>query len=151
MQKIAEIGNLLKKTYRSYSNDLIILLQERGYLDLRASFLEILIYVSENESSSIKAIGEACGLKKQTMTSHLNELEGRGYIYRKPSEKDRRELQVNLTEYGQKFKLTLLDVTSILENKYVESIGEVEMERVASVLQNFFENTRDKTAQTKLL
>jgi DNA-binding MarR family transcriptional regulator len=108
MKKTAEIGSLLKKIYRIYSNDLLGELQVRGFLDLRPSFLEILMFISSNNGSSIKQIGTACGLKKQTMTSHLNELEKRGYIVRKASEKDRRELKVFLTNYGEKFKLALL-------------------------------------------
>jgi DNA-binding MarR family transcriptional regulator len=138
MKKIAEIGNLLKKTYRLYSNELVSLLQSKGHLDLRASFLEILIFVSENDNPSIKNIGDACGLKKQTMTSHLNELENRGYIIRKASQSDRRELKVHLTEYGETFKLTLMDVTSELENKYIAKMGEVELDRVEMVLSQYF-------------
>lgn len=138
MKKIANIGNLLKKTYRLYSHELINLLQNKGYLDLRASFLEILIFISENDNPAIKSIGEACGLKKQTMTSHLNELEARGYLVRKASELDRRELKVYLTEYGEKFKLTLLDVTAELETKYVNKMGEVELDRVQMILQQYY-------------
>ena len=138
MNKISAIGNLLKKTYRLYSNELIHLLQGRGYLDLRASFLEILVYMSENENPSIKNIGEVCGLKKQTMTSHLNELEKRGYIERKPSVLDRRELKVHLTDYGEKFKLTLIDVTTELEKKYTSKMGEVELDRVQLILDQFY-------------
>ena len=151
MNKISEIGNLLKKTYRIYSNELINLLQERGYLDLRASFLEILIFISENESSSIKQVGDACGLKKQTMTSHLNELENRGYIKRVPGEKDKRELQICLTEYGQTFKLTLIEVSSELEMKYIKGLGEVEMDRVQHVLKNFYEHVSKEDQQTMVL
>lgn len=152
MQKISEVGNLLKKTYRIYSNDLIQLLQDKGYLDLRASFLEILVFISENEASSIKQIGDACGLKKQTMTSHLNELERRGYIVRKSSDKDRRELKVFLTEYGQKFKLTLLEVSQGLEEKYLSRVGEVELDRVLMALNTFFDHINsDEGQQIKLL
>ena len=90
MKKIANIGSLLKKIYRVYSVELMKELQSRGFNDLRPSFLEILMYLSENDGPSIKMIGKACGLKKQTMTSHLNELEKRGYITRVHSEHDKR-------------------------------------------------------------
>ncbi|MEX1098865.1 MAG: MarR family transcriptional regulator, partial [Bacteriovoracaceae bacterium] len=112
MQRIAKIGSLLKRTYRNYSNDLLNSLQQKGFIDLRPSFLEILTNVCEMEAPSIKDIGQACGLKKQTMTSHLNELERRGYILRKKGEFDKREQRVYLTEYGEKFKVNLLEVIS---------------------------------------
>lgn len=137
MKKISIIGSLLKKIYRKFNQDLLEALQAKGFLDLRPSFLEILLFVCDVDAPSIKEIGFACGLKKQTMTSHLNELEKRGYIVRKTGTRDKRELKVYLTEYGQKFKIVLLEVTQDLEQSYLTSIGEVEMERIAHTLDNF--------------
>lgn len=137
MQKISNIGNLLKKIYRSYSNDLLTRLELRGFTDLRPSFLEILTFISRNNGPSIKDIGTSCGLKKQTMTSHLNELTKRGYITRQSCSSDKRSQRVFLTEYGQKFKFSLLDASTDLEKKYIDQIGEVELNRVQFLLENF--------------
>jgi DNA-binding MarR family transcriptional regulator len=149
MKRIANIGSLLKKIYRVYSVELIKELQSSGFNDLRPSFLEILMYLSENDNPSIKMIGLACGLKKQTMTSHLNELEKRGYITRTHSEHDKREQLVQLTDYGQKFKLNLLQVTNDLERQYTKKLGEVELDRVELMLDNLYrellENQRKGT------
>jgi DNA-binding MarR family transcriptional regulator len=138
MKRIANIGSLLKKIYRLYSVELIKELQLSGFNDLRPSFIEILMYLSENENPSIKMIGKACGLKKQTMTSHLNELEKRGYIKRANSEQDKREQLVFLTDYGEKFKLNLLQVTNDLEAQYTMKLGEVELDRVEMMLENLY-------------
>ncbi|MFT6632286.1 MAG: DNA-binding MarR family transcriptional regulator [Bacteriovoracaceae bacterium] len=151
MKKVSEIGGLLKKIYRLYSNDLLSQLQSRGFIDLRPSFLEILMYICENEGPSIKEIGLACGLKKQTMTSHLNELEKRGYINRNPSEKDRRELRVSLTPYGEKFKFALIEVTNDLEQEYLKSIGEVELDRILMTLENFHQRIKFEDQQAMLI
>ncbi len=151
MKKISEVGSLLKKIYRVYSQALLRDLQEKGFLDLRPSFLEILIYLCEYEASSIKEIGEACGLKKQTMTSHLNELEKRGYIIRRPGQKDKRELQVHLTAYGEKFKFALIEVISILEQDYTETLGEVEFDRVLMTLENFYTKIESKNESQQIL
>ncbi len=137
MKRISNIGSLLKRIYRIYSADLLAFLQEKGFIDLRPSFLEILTYVCEAEAPSIKEIGHACGLKKQTMTSHLNELEKRGYIVRRTGEKDKREQKVFLTDYGEKFKISLLEVTTDLESRYLDTIGDVELDRIMHVLENF--------------
>lgn len=138
MKKIANIGSLLKKIYRVYSVELIRELLSRGFNDLRPSFLEILMFLTENDGPSIKLIGKACGLKKQTMTSHLNELEKRGYIKREHSEHDKREQLVYLTDYGEKFKLNLLQVTNNLEKQYTTKLGEVELDRVEMMLDNMY-------------
>lgn len=136
MRRIAHIGSLLKQIYRLYSVELIHQLQSRGFTDLRASFLEILMFLAEHESPSIKMIGKACGLKKQTMTSHLNELERRGYVTRQHSEVDKREQLVRLTDYGEKFKVNLLQVINDVEAHYSRKLGEVELDRVELMLEN---------------
>jgi DNA-binding MarR family transcriptional regulator len=105
------------------------------------------MFVCENDASSIKEVGGACGLKKQTMTSHLNELEKRGYIIRKTGENDRRELKVHLTPYGEKFKIALLEVISNLESGYLNTVGEVEMDRVMHTLENFHKRVKKEDIQ----
>jgi DNA-binding MarR family transcriptional regulator len=151
MKKIANIGSLLKKIYRVYSIELIKVLQSRGFNDLRPSFLEILMFLTENDGPSIKMIGKACGLKKQTMTSHLNELEKRGYITRSHSDHDKREQLVHLTDYGEKFKLNLLQVTSDLERQYTSKLGEVELDRVELMLDNLYKEILDNQRKGSLI
>lgn len=145
MQRIAVIGTLLKKIYRSYSGDLLEALQAKGFLDLRPSFLEILLPVCEMNNPSIKDVALVCGLKKQTMTSHLNELEKRGYVVRRKGELDRREQRIALTEYGEKFKLALLEVTHELEASYLKTVGDVEFDRVVHTLESFFQKIRTES------
>ncbi len=139
MQRISIIGGLLKKIYRLYSVKLLALLQEKGFTDLRASFLEVLLLVCEKEGASIKDIGQALGLKKQTMTSHLNELESRGYLVRRVNPIDKREQHVHLTEYGQKFKLNLYECVGEIEKTVCDQVGDIELERIERVLANFHE------------
>ena len=136
MHKLSAIGSYLKRIYRIYSGQVLDDLQAEGFLDLRPSFLEILMYLTEHNTPSIKEIGEACGLKKQTMTSHLNELEKRGYILRKTSLRDRREQRVHLTDYGEKFKYTLQSVIEKREYIYLQKLGEVEFDRIIHTLTN---------------
>ena len=139
MKKVSGIGTLLKKIYRVYSGELLNLLEQRGFTDLRPSFLEVLLFICEHEGPSIKSIGIGCGLKKQTMTSHLNELERRGYIKRKINEQDKREQNIFLTEYGERFKLNLFESLSDIEKAYAAQVGEVELDRLNLILKNFFE------------
>jgi DNA-binding MarR family transcriptional regulator len=151
MKRIANIGSLLKKIYRAYSVELIKKLEGCGFNDLRPSFLEILMYLTENDGPSIKMIGKACGLKKQTMTSHLNELEKRGYIKRSHSEQDKREQLVFLTDYGEKFKLNLLQVTNDLESQYTSKLGEVELDRVELMLDNLYRELLENQKKGSLI
>ncbi len=142
MKNVASIGGLLKKIYRVYSQKLLALLESKGFTDLRPSFLEVLKFISENEGPSIRIVGEALGLKKQTMTSHLNELEKRGYILRKQNPQDRREQNVFLTEYGEKFKFSLGQCMEVIEKNYVDTVGLVELERIEHQLQKFYQKVK---------
>jgi DNA-binding MarR family transcriptional regulator len=137
MKKVSSIGSLVKKIYRNYSGELLILLQVRGFTDLRPSFLEVLLFICEHEGPTIKEVGTGCGLKKQTMTSHLNELERRGYIERRMNTQDKREQNIFLTEYGLKFKLNLFECIHEIEKKYTDLIGDLELNRVELILKNF--------------
>jgi DNA-binding MarR family transcriptional regulator len=146
LNRLSQIGSLLKKIYRVYSSQLLSILQQNGFVDLRPSFLEVLLFICENDGPSIKSIGAACGLKKQTMTSHLNELEKRGYIVKRVNENDKREQNVFLTDYGEKFKLNLLDSIEKLELSYTDTIGELELHRIEDILKSFHNKipTNDK-------
>ena len=137
MKKVSSIGSLVKKIYRNYSVELLSLLQVRGFTDLRPSFLEVLLFICEHNGPTIKEIGTGCGLKKQTMTSHLNELEKRGYIERKLNPEDKREQNIFLTEYGLKFKLNLFESINEIEKKYTDLIGDLELNRIEMTLKNF--------------
>ena len=144
MNKISNIGSLLKRIYRFYSGELLFSMQKKGFTDLRASFLEVLLNICENDGPTIKEIGLACGLKKQTMTSHLNELEKRGYIKREINSSDKRALRIYLTEYGQKFKLNLFQSVEELEQAYSNILGEVELLRTENILENFHSKIQNK-------
>jgi DNA-binding MarR family transcriptional regulator len=137
MKKVSSIGSLVKKIYRTYSVELLALLQTRGFTDLRPSFLEVLLFICEHTGPTIKEIGIGCGLKKQTMTSHLNELEKRGYIEKKLNQEDKREQNIFLTEYGLKFKLNLFESINEIEKKYTDLIGDLELNRIEMTLKNF--------------
>lgn len=151
MKKIAHIGSLVKKIHRQYNAELLETLLDQGFNDLRASFLEILLYISDHESPSIKEIGIACGLKKQTMTSHLNELERRGYIKRESSLADKREQLVLLTDYGKKLRLSIFSIVDEIEKKYLEKIGEVELDRIERMLENLLKGMKEDSQQGSLI
>ena len=108
------------------------------------------MYLSETPEATIKSIGIYCDLKKQTMTSHLNELETRGYIHRKPGLKDRREMIVTLTEYGEKFKFAMHECIKELEADYFKQMGNVELDRIQLILEKLYTEVRKEKQQDLL-
>ena len=134
------IGRLLKRLHSSYNRKLLYGLRCKGFTDIRPSFLEILTYICEHEGALIKAIGEGCGLKKQTTRGHVNELIKRGHLLRRTSELDKREQKIFLTHLGEKFKFSLSESIFEVEKSYCDKMGEVELDRIEHVLTGFYKN-----------
>jgi len=141
MNTISEIGSLLKLIYKKYSLRLLEKLQGRGFNDLRPSFLELLIVITHEDGPTLKQVGNACGLKKQTMTSHVNELVKRGYINKVQDQKDRRSQRIYLTELGERFRMHLLESLEELEVSYREKIGEITLLQLLNMLKDFHERS----------
>ncbi len=139
MHRMSVVGSTLKRLYRFYGNEVIERLGKKGHSDLRVSFLEILIFISHHQGAPIRDIGRACGLKKQTMTGHLNELVKRGYLERRSSQEDRRQQTIFLTGHGEKLKLALFESIEELDAEISEKIGNIELNRFQFYLENFFQ------------
>ena len=144
MTEFSGIGNLLKKIYRIYSFDILNKMEALGLEGLTFSYLEVFSFICENEGSSLKSIGKSLGLKKQTMTNHISELEKRNLIYRKINENDRRSQIIFLTEHGFSFRRHLLDAIAKVEIEYENIIGQMELERLRKSLENLCERLETK-------
>jgi DNA-binding MarR family transcriptional regulator len=134
MGEFIGIGNILKKIYRAYSLDILKKLEALGHVGLTFSYLEVLSFICENEGTSLKGAGSSLGLKKQTITNHMSELEKRGYIFRQQCPKDRRSQLLYLTELGLGLKNHLFDSITEIENDYANIIGGAELERLRESL-----------------
>ena len=78
-------------------------------------------------------------------------MEKRGYVTRAHSEHDKREQLVFLTDYGEKFKLNLLQVTNDLERQYTSKLGEVELDRVELMLDNLYKELLENQRKGSLI
>ena len=136
MGEFIGIGNTLKKIYRAYSLDILKSLESLGHDGLTFSYLEVLSFVCEHEGSSLKIIGKSLGLKKQTITNHISELEKRGYLNRKPCLKDRRSQLISLTEHGLSLRSHLLQSIEYVESDYENIVGGVELEKLRDSLSD---------------
>jgi DNA-binding MarR family transcriptional regulator len=139
MKKISSIGLLLKKLYKIYGLELTQYLHGRGFSDLGPGPIEVMIFICNNETPSIKKIATALDLKKQTMTGHVNELIAKGYINKESGSKDKRISVIRLTDFGERFKLNLSEGIEHLEKRYTELVGSVELERMEHILNHFYE------------
>jgi len=139
MNKIVSVHSSLKKNHRFITAMIIEKMEQKGFLDLRASFIDILLVVIEaDEGRSIKEIGKSCALKKQTMTTHINELLNRGYIQKIRNKKDKRSQFITLSDYGLKFQLAIKDVMLDIEEELESQLGTIELESIDTSLSNMY-------------
>lgn len=88
----------IHKVYRQIA----IHLEERcADLDLSATEGHTLSYLRSYSPASASELHRVLGVKRSTLTGLLDRLEARGWLSRRPSERDRRVTQVALTDVGR--------------------------------------------------
>lgn len=79
-------------------------------LDLTYTQYITLMLLWENKNMRVKEIGEMLYLDSGTLTPLLKKLEGKGLITRARSPEDERNLNVTITEAGEKLRDRALDI-----------------------------------------
>ena len=70
----------------------------------------VMMYFWEKKESNVKEIGKTLLLDSSTLTPLLKKLESKGYIKRKRSVSDERNLQITITGKGELLKEEALDI-----------------------------------------
>ena len=69
----------------------------------------------EEKQINVKTLGEKLYLDSGTLTPLLKKLEAKGYVKRERSLQDERNLNVSITEEGERLKLLLHDVPGSMQ------------------------------------
>ena len=93
------IGLLLRLLYQHYSEDIQAAHREAGFGDIRAAHANVFPFVPP-EGISVSELAALARVRKQTMAQAVGELEGMGYVERRPNPRDRRSRLVFLTPRG---------------------------------------------------
>ncbi len=107
-------------------------------LDLTYTQYIVMMYFWEKEYSNVKEIGNTLLLDSSTLTPLLKKLEKKGYITRKRSTSDERNLEVELTEKGKNLKEEAINIPKAVG----ECIGLTEKEaaELHNILYKILEN-----------
>lgn len=70
----------------------------------------VMMYFWENKKSNVKELGKTLLLDSSTLTPLLKKLEKKGYLNRVRSSIDERNLEVTITEKGEKIKEKALNI-----------------------------------------
>jgi len=78
------------------------------------------------------------------MTTHINELVKRGYVVKKVNPEDRREQAIYFTEFGNRFRIALQEISHQIHEEWSLHLGEVELKRLYFILDTSMKKIFDK-------
>lgn len=108
-----------------------------GPLGIRPVTLSVLGTIYENPGVTQADLGKRLNIKRANMVPVMAELEGRGFITRRPSRDDRRAHVVSLTASGTKFTRKLLALHRRLEDDLGIRLGLRERDQLLQLLKKF--------------
>ncbi|MEW9701673.1 MarR family winged helix-turn-helix transcriptional regulator [Paenibacillus sp. SI8] len=123
------IGFNMGLTYRKLSN----LLQQRlKVYDITPEQWSVLYQIDKADGLMQKEIAERVGKDRPTTTRILDQLEGKGYVYKKTGENDRRSFLVYITDKGS----SLMQETIPIEQKVITDVRQCMSNEEYNLLMN---------------
>jgi len=108
-----------------------------GPLGIRPVTLSVLGTLYDNPGITQADLGKSLNIKRANMAPLMSELEGRGFIARRPSVKDRRAQVVTLTPAGTRFTVKVLDLHRRLEDDLARALGLRERDELLKLLKRY--------------
>lgn len=93
-------------------------------LDLTYPQYLVLLVLWEEDNVNLRTISEKLQLQSNTLTPLLKRLQQRGFLVRKRSEKDERNIEISLTEKGKSLRDEACNVPSALAEQIPLSLAE---------------------------
>lgn len=125
------IGGLLRAVWQLHRDQMYERLVAAGYPDVTRAQFALLRFPGVDGMRPGEA-AELAGLSKQAVNDLLGELEGIGYLERKPHPADGRGRIIRLTHRGRRLQHTTHRISRELEADWAAQIGQ---ERIAALKQ----------------
>lgn len=101
---------------------------------------KILDFLSKNDGCIQRELAESCNIEPATVTSILANMEKSGLIYRTENPKDRRVLNVFLTDKGKKSQREVEKVFNLIDEECFKGFSEEEKRQAIHILNRLYEN-----------
>jgi DNA-binding MarR family transcriptional regulator len=135
------IGLLLRLLYQHYSEDIQAAHREAGFDDIRAPHANVFPFVPP-EGISVSELAALARVRKQTMAQAVGELEGMGYVERRPNPRDRRSRLVFLTARGESVKPVTHATAARVEEHWAQLTSPEELEALRASLLHLLTELR---------
>jgi DNA-binding MarR family transcriptional regulator len=116
------IGALLRGCWQAVRTRIRHDLAARGFDDIGAAHLAVFQHPSPR-GMRVTALADCAGMSRQAITYLIQELEGRGYLERRPDPSDGRASLVDLTERGEEAVSAIRASVRRLEREWERELG----------------------------
>jgi DNA-binding MarR family transcriptional regulator len=127
------IGRLLLQAQRTFNNQAIEKLRQRGYQGLGVTHTALLPHL-DLDGTRITVLAERAGMTKQGMGQLVADLERQGLVTRKPDPADGRAILVQFTDAGWTYLRDAHEVKKELEADYAQILGASGLAELRSLL-----------------
>jgi MarR family transcriptional regulator, organic hydroperoxide resistance regulator len=127
----SSIGYVLRDTYRGFSRVLHAKIAPHGVSIGQWYFLRVLW---GEDGLTQRELSQRVGMMEPTTVTALNGMEKRGYVKRVRNSKDRRKINIFLTDKGRALKARLLPYVPEINRLASRNISEADLETLRSLL-----------------
>ena len=138
------IGALLRMPGDVVRRRMLTALQERGFTDIVPAHLPLMRWPGP-QGQRPSDIAAQVDMTKQAVNYLLGQLEGLGYVERRPDAGDQRSRRVHLTPRGREAGQTMRDAVSELEAEWSALLGRDDFEQLRTLLIRLNEGLDDTT------
>ena len=118
----AHVGALLVAAERRFNEELVGALHRAGFADIRPGHGALFSNI-DAEGTRATELASRARMTKQSMGELVADLEGKGYVERRPDPKDARAALVVLTERGRRVDAAADRVIGRIEAAYARELG----------------------------
>ena len=112
-------------------------------MDLKPHQAGILFVLDRDGSMSQKELARVLRQTPPSVTNAIQKMEQKGYILRKPDEKDQRVLRLHLTEKSQRYLSQVKQTFRQMEAELFEGISKEEKEELRKILLRMLHNIEE--------
>jgi DNA-binding MarR family transcriptional regulator len=138
-----DLGRLLLEGHRAIAADLVALLDERGFPDMRAGHAALFVHVDRRSGTRLTELARRARMTKQGMMLVVDDLEERGYIRRVPDPEDARAKVVKLTARGRRAAAETRRTVQATEARTRRLLGDRRYEILREALDELVDASRD--------
>ncbi|MFX1346812.1 MAG: MarR family winged helix-turn-helix transcriptional regulator [Promethearchaeota archaeon] len=140
MEKLREGGFLISKIRQLSERILAKLLRDFEAIEINPAQGRVMFPLWKKDNTSFHELKEKTLLSKATLSHMLDNLEEAGYIKRVPSPKDKRTINIKLTQKNQELQDKYIQVSNQMKDIYYKNFTEDEIDEFEDYLRRILDN-----------